>query len=135
MHSNKHLTSRHVYMINGFYLNRYTSIRYLGVHINCRRIIIVLLLLQRLQEFLIFFVLLCMYSCSRDSKHRSFCAFVLPILEYACQVWNPHTQKCVQQLESIQCHSTKWVCGAQYNSSNFTWTPSSAQCCTFLTTC
>ena len=73
-----------------------------------------------------------MYSCFRDSKHRSFCAFVLPILEYACQAWNPHTQKCVKQLESIQCRGAKWVCGAQYNSSNFTWTPSSAQCCALL---
>ena len=72
-----------------------------------------------------------MYNCSRDSKHGSFCAFVLPILEYACHV-EPFTQKCVEQVELIQCRGAKWVCGAQYNSSNFTRTPSSVQCCTLL---
>ena len=32
-------------------------------------------------------------------------------------------------LESIQCCGTKWVCGAQYNPLNFTWTPPSSMLC------
>ena len=86
----------------------------------------VLILLQKPQEFSIFFAVLC--TAVQEIQP----IFVLPILEYACQAWNPHTQKCIKQLESIQCRGAKWVCGAQYNSSNFTWTPSSSQCCARL---
>ena len=88
--------------------------------LHCHRMSIVLKLLLKLPEFSIFFSVPCSYSCSRNSKYKSFHAFVLPILEYACQAWNPHTQKCIKQLESIQCHSARWVCGARYNPSNFT---------------
>ena len=44
----------------------------------------------------------------------------------------PHTQKCIKQLESIQYRGARWICGARFNSSNFSWTPSSSQCCTIL---
>lgn len=120
-------------MLSGSQLNWHTSVRYLGLHINstlswndhCSTI-------AAKATRILNFLRRTMYSCSKDSKHKCFRAFVLPILEYACQVWNPHTQKCIKQLETIQCRGAKWVCGAQYNPLNFTWTPSSSQCCTIL---
>ena len=131
--SNKHVPPKFDYMLSGSQLNWHTSVRYLGLHINstlswndhCSTI-------AAKATRILNFLRRTMYSCSKDSKHKCFRAFVLPILEYACQVWNPHTQKCIKQLETIQCRGAKWVCGAQYNPSNFTWTPSSSQCCTIL---
>ena len=131
--SNKRVPPKFDYVINGSHLDWHTSIRYLGVHItftlswnvHCSNI-------AAKATRVLNFLRRSMYSCTRDSKYRSFQAFVLPILEYACQAWNPHTQKCIKQLESIQCRGAKWVCGAQYNSSNFTWMPSSSQYCARL---
>ena len=35
-----------------------------------------------------------------ECKHKAYCALVQPVLENACQVWNPHTQQSIKQLES-----------------------------------
>ena len=43
-----------------------------------------------------------MYTCQSSSKHKAFRALVLPILDYASVVWNPHTHKNVSTLEKIQ---------------------------------
>ena len=131
--SNKCIPSKFDYVINGSQLNWHTSVRYLGLHINsmlswndhCSTI-------PAKATRILNFLCHTMYGCSKDSKYKCFRAFVLPILEYASQAWNPHIQKCIKQLESIQCRGTKWICGAQYNPSNFTWIPSSSQCCTIL---
>ena len=72
---------------------------------------------------LIFFIVICMAVLSIQSIN-----VLLPILEYACQVWSLHTKNCIKQMESIQCHGARWICGAQFNPSNFTWTPSSSRC-------
>ena len=131
--SNKRVPTKFDYVINGSQLDWHTSIRYLGVHItstlswnvHCSKI-------AAKATRVLNFLWRTMYSCSRNSKYKSFHAFVLPILEYACQAWNPHTQKCIKQLESIQCCGARWVCGVWYNPSNFTWSPSSSQCCASL---
>ncbi len=131
--SNKRVPPQFDYVINGSQLDWHTSIRYLGIHItstlswnvHCSNI-------AATATRVLNFVRCTMYSCSKNSKHKSFHVFVLPILEYACQAWNPHTQKCIKQLESIQCRGARWVCGARYNPSNFTWSPSSSQCCASL---
>ena len=53
---------------------------------------------------------------------------VRPLLEYGCQLWNPHTQKDIQLLESIQHRAARWVCGSRWNPSVFSWSKSSDQC-------
>ena len=131
--SNKRVPPKFDYVLSGSQMNCHTSVRYLGLHINstlswndqCSTIA------AKATRILNFFHCT-MYSCSKDSKYKCFQAFVLRILIYASQAWNPYTQKCIKQLESIQCHGKKWVCGAQYSPSNFTWTPSSSQCCMIL---
>jgi len=40
-----------------------------------------------------------MYTYHASSKHKAFSALVLPILDYASTVWNPHSQKNIQALE------------------------------------
>ena len=100
--SNKLLPPKFDYVLNGFPLKWCTSVRYLGVHINSKlswndNCSIIAAKATRVLNFL----RRTMFSCSRDSKYRSFRSFVLPTLEYACQAWNPHTQKCIRQLESI----------------------------------
>ena len=57
---------------------------------------------------------------------------MLPILEYAAQVWNPHTKKNIDKLEAIQLHGAHWVCGSRYNRSTFSWSKPSIQCCNEL---
>ena len=53
---------------------------------------------------------------------------VLPILEYAAQVCNPHTKKNIDKLEAIQLCGARWVCGSRYNRSTFSWSKPSIQC-------
>ena len=50
-----------------------------------------------------------MYICQASSKQKAFKALVLPVLDYACTVWNPHTQKNILALEKIQNHGACWV--------------------------
>ena len=92
----------------------------------CHGMIIVPKLLPKLQGFLIFFIVICMHGCTKHLKYKYVRAFALPILdhEYACQAWNPHTQKCIRKT-TIQCRGDRLICGAQFNSSKFTWTHSS----------
>ena len=33
-----------------------------------------------------------MYTCHASSKHKAFRALLLPVLDYATTVWNPHTR-------------------------------------------
>ena len=43
-----------------------------------------------------------MYTCNSSAKRKAFRALVLPVLDYAITVWNPHTQKNISALEKIQ---------------------------------
>jgi len=43
-----------------------------------------------------------MCTCSSPSKHRTFRALVVPILDYASTVWNPNTQKNIFALENYK---------------------------------
>ena len=45
-------------------------------------------------------------GCSVSMKFRAFMALVLPILEYAAQLWNPHTKKNIDKLELS--HTALW---------------------------
>ena len=67
-----------------------------------------------------------------ECKLQVYRALVQPILEYACQVWNPHTQQSIKQIESVQLYGARWICGARFKNSTFHWSPSSNQCCSDL---
>ena len=56
-----------------------------------------------------------MYFCDAPAKNKAFRALVLPVLDYASAVWNPHTLKSISALEKIQNCGARWVCGSRYN--------------------
>jgi len=70
-----------------------------------------------------------LFGCSLESKCRAFSALVLPILENACTVWNPHTQQNIKLLQAVQTCGARWVCSARYDPLIFHWSPPSSQCC------
>jgi len=41
----------------------------------------------------------------------AFKALVIPILEYACPVWNPYVLKQVKAIEAIQRRASQLICG------------------------
>ena len=55
-------------------------------------------------------------------------SLVIPILEYASQVWNPHTQKNIMRLENVQFHAAHWVAGSRFNSYTLKWSKPSLEC-------
>ena len=37
------------------------------------------------------------------------CNLVRPLLEYSCEIWNPHTQRNINRIEAIQRRATKFI--------------------------
>ena len=91
--TSKHSFTSFDYQLTGCFLRWSTSVKYLGVHLNskliwndhCAHVA------AKAKKF---FNLLRrhLYSCSPATKCRAFRSLVIPVLEYASQVWNPHTQ-------------------------------------------
>ena len=127
--SNKHSPPKFDYKINNVLLKWCSSVKYLGVHINSKlswndqcsaNTTKAMRVLNIIRHNL--------FGCSVSTKSRAFRVLVLPILEYAAQVWNPHTKKNIDKLEAIQLHGARWVCGSRYNRSTFSWSKPSIQC-------
>ena len=92
--SNKRSPVNSLYYISSHNLQWVSSVKYLGVFVDSKlswnnhvshvsdKATKVLNLLHRH-----------MYTCRTSSKHKAFRALVLPVLDYASVVWNPHTNK------------------------------------------
>ena len=72
-----------------------------------------------------------MFTCSSPSKHRAFRALVVPLLDYANTVWNPHSQN-IFALEKLQNQGACWICGSRLCRHTFKWSKSSEECCSEL---
>ena len=48
-------------------------------------------------------------------KTQAYEALVVPHLEYACTVWDPHTQLNVRRLDSVQRRAARYVCNRWHN--------------------
>ena len=117
--SNKCSPLKFDYKINDVLLKCRSFVKYLGIHIisklswndqcfaNTTKATRVLNIIRRN-----------LFGCSVSTKSRAFRVLVLSILEYAAQVWNPHTKN-IDKLEAIKLHDACWVCGSQYNRSTF----------------
>ena len=69
-----------------------------------------------------------LYGCSQLARHQSFCSLVLPILQYACQVWMPYYKKDITLIESVQKRASRWICGSGFNPCTYQWDPPSDAC-------
>ena len=49
------------------------------------------------------------YSCPENVKGQAYITLVHPCLEYACSMWDPHTQKHCHDIEGVQWRSTRFV--------------------------
>ena len=38
-----------------------------------------------------------------------YCSLVRPLLDYSCETWNPHTQRNINRIQSIQRRATKFI--------------------------
>ena len=47
--------------------------------------------------------------CSQNVKSIAYQMLVRPQLEYASEVWNPYTKKCIKKIEQIQRNSCRFV--------------------------
>ena len=50
-----------------------------------------------------------LYNCSEQIKTQAYYSLVGPSLEYACSVWDPHTQKNIQSIEKVQPRAARFV--------------------------
>ena len=50
-----------------------------------------------------------LYSCSKEVKARAYLSLVRPTLSYASSVWDPYTQKNINQLEMVQRCATRFA--------------------------
>jgi len=48
-------------------------------------------------------------------KNMAFRSPVIPILEYASQVWNPSSQKNAMKWETVQLRAARWMAGSHFN--------------------
>ena len=53
-------------------------------------------------------------------KESAYKTFVRPILEYACTVWDPHTQDNISKLEAVQRRAARFVVNRYHNTSSVT---------------
>ena len=56
---------------------------------------------RKATKVLIFCAVTCTYTCRASSKQKAFWVLVIPVLDYASTVWNPHTNKNSIALERI----------------------------------
>jgi hypothetical protein len=54
-------------------------------------------------------------GCSQQIKDRLYNTYARPVLEYACSVWDPHTQKNITSLEKAQRSAARFVSGNYYD--------------------
>ena len=50
-------------------------------------------------------------SCSQQMREKLYFALVRPHLEYACEVWSPHTAELKNRIEAVQRNGARFVMG------------------------
>ena len=50
-----------------------------------------------------------LYNCSEQIKTKAYYSLVRPNLEYACSVWDSHTQKNIQSIQKVQPRAARFV--------------------------
>ena len=55
-----------------------------------------------------------LWGATTTAKSVAYKCLIRPLLEYACQVWSPHTACDISGLESVQHHAARWACGSLF---------------------
>ena len=69
-----------------------------------------------------------MFYCSSLAKLRAYLSLVRPLMDYCSPVWSPYQHYLQHDLEIIQKRAARWICGARWDSSLFTWSRSYVSC-------
>ena len=127
--SNKRLLISYNYQLSGCFLKWSSTVKYLGVILNSKltwddQCTYVASKASRLLNLL----RRNLFACSTVAKNRAFRSLIIPILDYASQVWNPSTQKNAMKLEAVQLRAVHWVAGSCFNRHTFKWSKPSLEC-------
>ena len=96
--------------MNNIAIPQTSSLKYLGVYIQSD-----LKWHQHIQSVVnksnksLFMMIRCLFNASTGIKLIAFNTVVRPVLEYASQVWSPHTKQLIEQLETIQRRAVRWM--------------------------
>ena len=130
--SNKKKLITFMYKINTTSISWNSIVKYLGVHIksnlswshHCK---IVSAKAKRTLNFLHH----SLWGATTTAKSVAYKSLIRPLLEYACQVWSPHTAYDISTLENVQ-HRARWACGSWWNPASRRWNKSSDDCVDML---
>ena len=73
-----------------------------------------------------------MFGCSTLAKNVAYKNIIRPSMEYACEVWNPHTEKDCAILNAIQNRAARWILKSRWVPESLRWTKSSRDCVLIL---
>ena len=91
------------FFMNDIAIPQTSSLKYLGVYIQSD-----LKWHQHIQSVVnksnksLFMLIRCLFNASTGIKLIAFNTVVRPVLEYASQVWSPHTKKLIEQLKQFR---------------------------------
>ena len=111
MHNSyKHNTVCSKYYINGFPLDCFSDVKYLGVSISSKMSWSDHIddICTRARKSL-GFIRWNLRNCPQCVRNQAYTSLVRPILEYACCVWDPHQRKYIKHLESVQRHAARFT--------------------------
>ena len=100
----------HQYTMNGVLLDTVTHHPYLGVELssNLNWSFHIENIVGKANRSL-GFIRRYLYSCPESVKSQAYLTLVCPCLEYACSVWDPHTQKHCHDIERVQRCAARFV--------------------------
>lgn len=96
--------------MNGVAIPQTSNLKYLGVFIQSD-----LKWHHHIQSIVnksnktLFMMIRCLFNTSFKTKMIAFNTVVRPVLEYASQVWSPHTKALIDQIERIQRRAVRWI--------------------------
>ena len=113
------------YSINGGVIQWKPFVLYLGIHVNskltwsdhCR-------IIASKATKLLNVLRRTMYGCSTLAKDVAYKSIVRPSMEYACEVWNPHTERDCALLDVIQNRAARWILKSRWDLESLRWTKS-----------
>ena len=100
----------HQHMMNGVPLDTVSHRPYLGVELssNLNWSLHIENIIGKANRFL-GLIRRNLYSCPESVKSQAYLTLVRPCLEYACSVWDPHTQKHCHDIEGVQRRAARFV--------------------------